>query len=262
MRRVRAKSDLNKRRIAIQRGYAICTVNSFAIRDWAEKEEEFTNFATHVDFPKLIPSDEIWIDERLFAWEGVFYVANALVRLREQTSGRSEERSYKAGLRAEQMLREVMSGVKFRAGRPHKQVPERLYALKYTCLPDPMSPIEVWCVDGNLVRCIYKTDYCEGGHGYVYPWVPRHQIWIEKDLKPSEMPYIVSHEYLELRLMRDKGLNYDTAHKICAKVEFDLREGREVLAIAGVRGQNLRKPALSELTRNELFDYVTKHYCR
>lgn len=42
--------------------------------------------------------------------------------------------------------------------------------------------IEVWRIDGHLVRCYYKTDYTEGGHGYVYPWCPRNEIWIEKDI--------------------------------------------------------------------------------
>src|SRR5438067_959895 len=83
--------------------------------------------------------------------------------------------------------------------------------------------IDDWLVDGNMVRSLYKTDYTEGGHGYVYRWVPKQEIWVEKDLDRWELPFIVSHEYLELRLMRDLGIEYDKAHEICSKVEFDLR---------------------------------------
>jgi hypothetical protein len=37
-----------------------------------------------------------------------------------------------------------------------------------------------------------------GGH-FVYPWVPRNQIWIEAKLEKSELPYLVAHEYTGAR---------------------------------------------------------------
>ena len=73
--------------------------------------------------------------------------------------------------------------------------------------PDPEGTVNVWLVDGNLVRSYYKTDYTEGGHGYVYPWVPKPEIWIEDGADHREVPYIVCHEYIERRLMRDEGLD-------------------------------------------------------
>lgn len=65
----------------------------------------------------------------------------------------------------------------------------------------------------------------------MYPWRPKNQIWIEKDIHPSELLYIIAHEYTELRLMRDCDFEYDEAHAICSKVEFDLRWRRPVEAI-------------------------------
>src|SRR6202011_3256568 len=130
------------------------------------------------------------------------------------------------GLGVERALREKLTGLKFRAGKPHKRVPRKLYVEGYITLADLKFPIQVWLVDGNMVRSLYKTDYTEGGHGYVYRWVPKREIWVEKDLDRWELPFILCHEYLELRLMRDKGLAYDKAHEICSKVEFNLRKGR------------------------------------
>jgi hypothetical protein len=43
-----------------------------------------------------------------------------------------------------------------------------------------------------------------------------------------EIPYITAHEYLERRLMRDAGLEYDPAHEVCSAVEFDLRKNGRV----------------------------------
>ena len=253
MKTGRPPAKLAKRLVATQQGYAIHTVNSFAVRDLTAPDEEFTNFAIHEDFPELIPERDIWIDERLFADEGIFYLANALVRLKVGRDGGSDDRAYAAGLDMERALRERLVGVKFRNGRPHKRVPGRIYVDRYLTLPDPEGPIEVRIVDGNLVRSFYKTDYTEGGHGYVYPWVPKGQIWVERVIAKAEIPFMVSHEYLELRLMRDRGMGYDKAHEAAAKVEFALREGDRIRSLLTTKPRALAKSDLAGLTTPEFF---------
>jgi hypothetical protein len=174
--------------------------------------------------PNLIPKGEIWISEKLAAREGVFFIANALSRLSREAAGLSQERAYEEGLEVDRLLREKRNGIEFRNGKPHRQVPEKVYLGLYATLPDQKGEVEVWLVDGNVVRSYYKTVYTEGGHGHVYPWVPKTQIWIEDGVDHREMPFIVCHEYLERRLMRDEGMEYDPAHEVCSKVEFDLRK--------------------------------------
>jgi hypothetical protein len=137
-----------------------------------------------------------------------------------------------------------------------------LYIDAYITLADPEFPIEVWLVDGNMIRSLYKTDYTEGGHGYVYRWVPKSEIWVEKDLDRWELPFIVSHEYLELRLMRDQGIDYDTAHDICSKVEFNMRKGRGGKPILSPGRRRLAKRDLPKLTCDEIFRYVLNTYVR
>src|SRR5205823_8211682 len=130
---------------------------------------------------------EIWVDRRLFEAEGLFSIADALVRLARRRAGASAERADAAGLDVERALRQRLLGLKYRAGRPHRRVPRRIYAGRYATLPDALGPIAVHLVAGELVRGYYKTDYTEGGHGYVYPWVPRGQIWVERDLAKAEL---------------------------------------------------------------------------
>src|SRR5712691_1771395 len=223
MSKRRAQPKLNKRYVATHAGYDFYSVNAYAVRDIAQPDEEFGIFASREEFPDLIPKNEIWIAEKTLDKEGVFFVADALTRLREEARGVDSDRAYTAGLNVERLLRERLNGVKFRGGRPHKRVPERIYLRPYATLADPKFPVHVWVVDGNLVRSFYKTDYVEGGHGYVYRWIPKDEIWIEEALDRAEMPFIVAHEYLELRLMRDADVEYDPAHEICSKVEFKLR---------------------------------------
>ena len=254
MKTGRPPATLRKHRVASQQGYEVYTVSSYAVRELTAPDEEFTNFAIHEDFPDLIPDHEIWVDERLFEAEGIFYLANALVRLKIGREGGSSDRGYAAALDVERALRERLVGVKFRHGKPHKRVPGRIYAGRYEDLPDAAGPIVVRLVDGNLVRSVYKTDYTEGGHGYVYRWVPKGEIWVERVIAASEIPFIVSHEYLELRLMRDRGLKYDPAHAAAAKVEFKLREGASIKSLLTTARRPLAKADLPGLTRPEFFE--------
>jgi hypothetical protein len=170
--------------------------------------------------------------------------------------------AYAAGLNVERFLRHRWDALRYRGGRPHKRVPEAIYDQHYLTLPDPEFSIEVWLVKGSVVRSLYKSDYTEGGHGYVYPWVPKGQIWVETTLDRRELPLVIAHEYIELRLMRDTGMEYDPAHETAAKVEYKLREGRGLDPLLVLGRRKLRKVDLPRLTSAEVFKYVLRHYVK
>ena len=253
---------LNKRFIATHDGYDFYSVNGYAVRDIAQPDEEFGCFATRDAFPKLIPKGEVWLAEQTIDKEGLFFIANALTQLKEQARGVPEERAYTEGINVERMLRERLNHLKFRGAGPQKRVPEEIYVRTYATLPDKDATVTVWIVDGNVVRTLYKTDYTEGGHGYVYPWVPNDEIWIEESLDPRELPYVVAHEFLEHRLMRDAKLDYDTAHEICSKVEFQLRKNKKVKLFLAPGRRKIHKRDLPKLASEELFEYVLNHYVK
>ncbi len=250
---------LNKKRVLSHADSTVYSVNALAVRNAAQPDEEFGNFALTDEFPNLIPEGEVWISEKLAAREGVFFIANALTQLQRKAAG-ATDKAYEEGLEVERLLREKLNGVEFRDGKPHKHVPEAIYLEPYATLPDPKGPVKVWIINGNLARSYYKTDYTEGGHGYVYPWVPQQEIWIEDGVDHREIPFIVAHEYLERRLMRDSELDYDTAHEICSRVEFDLRKmkGATPLLVSG-RRKFMRKD-LPRLTSEDVFAYVLRNF--
>jgi len=252
---------LHKRRVLAHADCTVYSVNGFAVRNAARPDEEFGNFATQDEFPDLIPKGEVWISEQLCAREGVFFIANALTQLKRQADG-ATDKAYDDGLEVERHLREKLNGVAFRDGKPHKQVPEAIYLEQYITLDDPQGPVRVWRIDGNLARSYYKTDYTEGGHGYVYPWVPRPEIWIEDGVDRREMPFILAHEYTERRLMRDEGLDYDTAHEISSRVEFDLRKRKRATRLLVHGRGKLAKKDLPNLVSEDVFRYVLRTYVR
>jgi len=256
----RFQPKLNKHFVATRDGYDIFSINPFAIRNLAQPDEEFDNFATHNEFPDIIPKGEIWINERAMRREGEFFSANAIARLQALEDGASEDSAYTVGLNADRKLRAARTGIRYRAHRPSKRISPRIYVRHYLTLPDEEFPIEVWIVDGLRVRSTYMTDYTEGGHGYVYPWVPKDEIWIEEAIERAEVPFIVAHEYIEHRLMRDEGMEYDKAHECCSEMEFDLRKADERKQFPNLSRRRFRKTDLPKLTRAEFFDFVQRKY--
>jgi hypothetical protein len=250
---------LNKKCLLVHADYTAYTVNGLAVRNASQPDEEFGNFAAHDEFPDAIDKKEIWVSEKLAAKEGVFFLANALTYLARQAAG-ATDRAYDDGIAVERVLRERINGVEFRNGRPHKQAPDAIYLGEYVTLPDPKEPVDVRLIDGNLARSYYKTDYTQGGHHYVYPWVPKPQIWVENGVDHREIHFIVCHEYLERRLMRDKGLGYDHAHSIASRLEFDLRKGQGLTALLASGRRKITKRDLPGLTTDEVFAFVLKTY--
>jgi hypothetical protein len=79
--------------------------------------------------------------------------------------------------------------------------------------------VDVYVVDGMYVRDHLYVDYVEGGHGYVYDWIPKDEIWVEKLADNRDMWFNLQHEIYERNLMKNEGMDYEKAHGITAKRE-------------------------------------------
>jgi len=73
--------------------------------------------------------------------------------------------------------------------------------------------IKTYIVDGDFIRSNINVDYVEGGHGYVYDYVPKDEIWVEEMEDRKEMWFNFQHELYERALMKaDPKLDYSDAH--------------------------------------------------
>jgi hypothetical protein len=97
--------------------------------------------------------------------------------------------------------------------------PEKVHVRLWKKLEDAVS---VWIVDGRLVRSVFDDDFTEGGHDYVYEFVPQNEVWIDNDLEEVERPYVLLHELHERNLMA-KGWTYSKAHEDASKIEYHCR---------------------------------------
>jgi hypothetical protein len=77
-------------------------------------------------------------------------------------------------------------------------------------------------VDGSIIRLYVDPEFTQGGHDIVYPYVPKGEIWVEKNLHPKEIPFVLHHEITERKLML-RGKNYDIAHEYGTTAEKDMR---------------------------------------
>jgi hypothetical protein len=87
-----------------------------------------------------------------------------------------------------------------------------------------IDDISVYFVDGNYVRNNIFVDFVEGGHGYVYGFIPKDEIWIEELLDREDEKHNLLHEMYELTLMKYVKMSYDKAHDKAALFEAVIRK--------------------------------------
>jgi hypothetical protein len=71
---------------------------------------------------------------------------------------------------------------------------------------------DVWIVDGARVcREIYPA-FIMGGNDQRYRFNPPNEVWIDNRMGIEELSYTLAHEFIERKLMRERGWTYDRAH--------------------------------------------------
>jgi len=211
--------SINKIKIEKIGPYSIFTVDGAAVRDMSEDGDEFDHFSTHLELPKVVPDKEIWIDEKVTKHERFFLIHSGVNEYEYKAKGKRNW--YEDVLKHERQERDKVDSVKFKSKPNPEQVPESVYVKLYCDVDDQ----KVYLINGEKVRDLYKTDFCCGGNDQVYhKWIPRNEIWIEKDLtEKEEIPITILHEFVERTLMKYKRYSYDKAHTIATKVDFKYR---------------------------------------
>lgn len=195
-------------------------------------DEEFSNFGHHFSISE-IPRNEIWLDVEKEPDEQRFFLRHALTERRLMAKGMDYEAARTVAVAEERRMR-------VKAGDMRKMAPgkETLDATKaHERLWKALgNGVQVWFVKGRLVRSCYDIDFTEGGHDYVYEFVPRGEVWIDDDIHDDERGFVLFHELHERNLMA-KGMDYDAAHDDSSRLEKHYRnhpaELHEALANEG-----------------------------
>ena len=182
-------------------------------------DEEFTNFGQHYRYP-YIPLNELWLDQENGSDEHVFFIDHLLVERRLMAKGMPYDEALPAADRAEQKERRRAGDMTRLTHYGHKlpdghEVHQRLWK-------ELENGVGVWIVSGRLVRSVFDVDFTEGGHDYVYEFVPQNEVWIDDDIVEPERPYVLLHELHERNRMA-AGWPYSKAHAESSRLEYRCR---------------------------------------
>jgi hypothetical protein len=194
-------------------------------------DEEFTNFGHHLNF-SYIPRDEFWLDREARHDERNFFIEHLLIEHRLMTKGMPYGQALAIADRAERRERRRSGDLKKLTGGGRKlpnghDLHERLWKKLE-------NGVGVWIVNGRLVRSAFDADFTEGGHDYVYEFVPENEVWIDDAIEEFERPYVLLHELHERNRMA-AGWTYDKAHEESSRLEYHSRHHPDELhdALAG-----------------------------
>lgn len=199
-------------------GFDVWIVDGPYIR--GHMDEEFTNFGQHYRFT-YIPKNEFWIDQEAQHDEHRFFVDHLLVENRLMAQGMPYEKAIVQADIAERCERRRAGDVakltqKGQALPEGSSVHERLWKKLE-------NGISVWIVNGREVRSVFDIDYTEGGHDYVYEFVPQNEVWIDDAIEENERGYVLLHELHERNRM-SQGWPYSKAHAESSNLEYHARQ--------------------------------------
>jgi len=211
--------------VGARRGVKIWIVDGAYIRK--NIDEEFSNFGHHFSIEE-IPIDEIWLDREAHPDEQRFFIAHAVIERRAMVEGKTYDEARQMACDAEYRMREHTADLRHVA--PQKALPQadRVHVRLRKELGDGTA---VWIVDGRLVRTVFDIEFTEGGHEFVYEFVPHGQVWVDDDVEEEEIGYVILHELHERNLMA-KGMTYDDAHDSASKIELHCRRHPHLLHAA------------------------------
>ena len=187
-------------------------------------DKEFTNFGQHFHF-SYIPENEFWLDNEASPNEQNFFIDHLLVEKRLMQAGvpylealdKANEKEKIERARAGDLKKIKKENNKIDLQKIHKKL-----------LGITNNGISVWLIDARLVRSAYDLNFTEGGHDFVYNYVPEKEVWLDDDIFPDERPFILLHELFERNLMKS-GENYPEAHKKASKLEWITRHDQSKL---------------------------------
>jgi hypothetical protein len=201
-----------------QRGdLAVWVVDGSYIR--GHIDEEFTNFGQHYRYP-YIPLDEFWIDQEAKHDEREFFIQHLLTEYVLMSKGMPYEQALPEADKRERIERRRGGDVR-KLTQNGKKLPDG-HDVHDRLWKELESGLKVWIVNGRLVRSVFDIDFTEGGHDYVYEFVPENEVWIDDAIIEKERPYVLIHELHERNRMSG-GWPYSKAHAESSQIEYRCR---------------------------------------
>jgi hypothetical protein len=191
------------------------------------------------------PKGEIWIDNAISCEEYYLTLAHELNERHlmakfgwkyitahdsslslEQTIRRSNE---KICMEHEASLRKV-SPTDFSNIKEIRGIPDSIQIKNIYRVPvGTRDGIDIWIVDGYLVRKNIYPDFGFSGNDKSYHFIPQKEIWIDGQVSCEETEYSIATELKERKLM-EGGKSYDDAYSDAIDITLKNRENMMKMA--------------------------------
>jgi len=184
---------------------------------------DFVNYGQHYRY-KFIPKNEFWIEKERVPGETRFYIKPLLAEYRLMKRGVSYKKVLKTSENIEK--RERKKALTKKEIRKLKKIKTDADLIHKHLLKEYSREVKVWIVDGEFVRDMISVDFEKGGHDLCYPFIPKNEVWIDDDVEPNEIKFILIHELHERKLM-SKGKDYLPSHRDANKIELYCRKNQK-----------------------------------
>ena len=168
------------RKIGSRGKITIYIVNGQIVRE--EVDEEFTNFGQHFRF-SFIPKYEFWLDQEMSPDERRFFIDHLLVEWKLMNRGKNYKYAIETADKIEASERQRSKAYLQTSSEDYSKQVKKIHK---HLLGQTAKKLQVWIVDGELVRDLFLIDFTEGGHHFVYHFVPRDELWLDNDLNSKE----------------------------------------------------------------------------
>ena len=152
-------------------GYNVYYVSGYVIR--REIDKTFPNYGSHRSF-KFIPKNEFWIDyENRNKREAKYIIINFLAFEKEIEKGKNVDDAIKIANMIEKRERHKSKWIKkLRKIKIKEKLLKKIHEKRL--FGKITDKLKIWLIDGDIVRSLFDVDFNQGGHGYVYPFIPKN----------------------------------------------------------------------------------------
>ncbi|MCR4327685.1 MAG: hypothetical protein NUV46_03840 [Nanoarchaeota archaeon] len=169
-------------------------------------DEEFTTCGEHYVFKK-IPKNELWLDNGIDKDDEKYFIDYVLIEHNLMAKGYSYDTTWREGNRVQKREREKDKEFKKIKKLQSKESYKIIDKIHKKLLKKYSNNLQVWVVNGKIVRDLFFIDFVDGGHDKVYSFVPQNEIWLDNGISKKEIKFVLLHEAHERYLM-SKGFNY------------------------------------------------------
>lgn len=117
--------------------------------------------------------------------------------------------------------------------------------------------LEVWLVDGSLVRRDLDENFTEYEHHARYKFIPANELWIEKDTNEDEWKYFLENVDLERKYISEGMTLEEAVEKANGTEQKDRRRSPRIQKI--LDSHHARKEAVKKIHKEKLAEWSTDY---